>query len=245
MTHNAPTLKTLGIVLTNVKYKETSIIVKILTRELGLQSYIVNGVRSPKRKDMLPLMMPLSVVDIEQEYKPKASLQRIKEVHVGMPFTHIPFDPTRRSIAIFVTELLSHAIHDNGPDEVLFDFVHHAVGVLDEGIEGMSNFHLFFMYQLACILGFAPDMTNSHMPIFDMAEGAFTDRMVWHDHTLTGSDRELWIGLSNATLDTMGSIATQRTDRGRLIEILCTYYALHLPQFGELRSHAVLQQLFG
>ena len=42
--------KTYGIVLSNIKYRETSIIVRILTEKFGLQTYIVNGVRSAKAK---------------------------------------------------------------------------------------------------------------------------------------------------------------------------------------------------
>ena len=40
--------QTKGIVLSSVKYSESSIICKIYTAKLGLQSYIVNGVRKKK-----------------------------------------------------------------------------------------------------------------------------------------------------------------------------------------------------
>ena len=45
MTH-----KTKGIVLRTVKYGETSVIVTILTELFGLQSYLINGVRSSSRR---------------------------------------------------------------------------------------------------------------------------------------------------------------------------------------------------
>ena len=38
--------KTKGMVLRNVKYGETSLIVTIFTEMLGIQSYLVNGVRT-------------------------------------------------------------------------------------------------------------------------------------------------------------------------------------------------------
>ena len=38
--------KTQGIVLSYIKYKDSSIIVRIFTRELGLKGYVVNGARS-------------------------------------------------------------------------------------------------------------------------------------------------------------------------------------------------------
>ena len=42
--------KTNGIVLNYIKYKETSIISKIYTKEFGLKSYLINGVRTKKGK---------------------------------------------------------------------------------------------------------------------------------------------------------------------------------------------------
>ena len=50
--------QTKGIVLSSVKYSESSIICKVYTAKLGLQSYIVNGVR--KRKEEAPTISRLT-----------------------------------------------------------------------------------------------------------------------------------------------------------------------------------------
>ena len=42
--------KTKGIVLRTVKYGETSVIVTIFTELFGVQSYLVNGVRTSTKK---------------------------------------------------------------------------------------------------------------------------------------------------------------------------------------------------
>src|SRR5580700_1042763 len=42
--------KTKGIVLRTVKYGETSVIVSIYTELFGLQSYIINGIRTSSKK---------------------------------------------------------------------------------------------------------------------------------------------------------------------------------------------------
>ena len=42
--------KTKGIVLRAVKYGETSMVVSIFTELFGLQSYLVNGVRTATKK---------------------------------------------------------------------------------------------------------------------------------------------------------------------------------------------------
>ncbi|HRG80676.1 MAG TPA: recombination protein O N-terminal domain-containing protein, partial [Cyclobacteriaceae bacterium] len=47
--------KTKGVVFRFTKYGETSIIVNIFTELFGLQSYIVNGVRSSSKKSKIAL----------------------------------------------------------------------------------------------------------------------------------------------------------------------------------------------
>ena len=44
--------KTRGIVLNYIKYGDTSIICKIYTEQFGLQSYIINGIRKSKSKNI-------------------------------------------------------------------------------------------------------------------------------------------------------------------------------------------------
>ena len=56
--------KTKGIVISFVKYRETSIIVKIYTEAFGIQTYIENGVRSAKGKNKIALFQPLTLLDL-------------------------------------------------------------------------------------------------------------------------------------------------------------------------------------
>lgn len=244
MTTQDSVVKTTGVVLSHVKYRETSAVVRILTRQMGLQSYIVNGVRGQKRKDLLPLLSPLTIIELESQYRPRATLQRLKESHVCRPFNSIPFDPSKRAIVMFITELLTKSLHENGPDEQLFDFVVASAVALDEGLAGLCNFHIFFMFRLTSLLGFAPDMSQPELPVFDLAEGAFSHSSFWTQNALSGHEKHLWLRLGAATLETLPELASSRTERQHFIDILLRYYQMHIPQFGQLQSHQILQQLF-
>ena len=72
-------LKTRGIVINHIEYKETSI-VKIITEALGLKSYIINGVRSKKPKFNPILFYPLSILDMVVYNKKKNGLQYVSEL---------------------------------------------------------------------------------------------------------------------------------------------------------------------
>ena len=67
-------IKTKGIVLSYIKYGETSIICKIYTEENSIQSFIINGIRKSKSKNTA-LYQPLTILDLviyqrsHQEFK--------------------------------------------------------------------------------------------------------------------------------------------------------------------------------
>jgi DNA repair protein RecO (recombination protein O) len=162
--------KTQGIVLNYIKYKETSIIVKIFTRELGLKSYVVNGVRSLGKSNKIALYQPLTLLDLVVYDKESQGLQRISEAKISYPQQQIPFDFTRTSIALFVTELINRSIHDGYQNENLFDFMEESILFLDKKESVLSHFPLIFLLKKAKFLGFAPESSigflseSTHQP---------------------------------------------------------------------------------
>ena len=92
--------RTRGIVLGSIKFKETSIIVKIFTEEFGSASFIVNGVRSTKAKGKAALYQPLTLLELVIYYRIKR-FNEVSEAKMATSFTAIPFDPVKRTIGIF------------------------------------------------------------------------------------------------------------------------------------------------
>src|SRR5690606_15189127 len=105
--------KTKGIVINYLKYRETSIIVRIYTRQLGLKSYVVNSVRSEIPRYKIALFQPLSLLELVVYHREGVSLNRISETKLAYAFHRIPFDYYRSGIAMFVGEVLGKAIYEN------------------------------------------------------------------------------------------------------------------------------------
>jgi DNA repair protein RecO (recombination protein O) len=78
--------KTQGIVISYLRYRETSILVNVYTAELGICSYIENGVRSAKAKHKMALFQPLTQLDLEVYHKPGKGLHRISEAKCSFPY---------------------------------------------------------------------------------------------------------------------------------------------------------------
>ena len=74
--------KTKGIVLRTVKYGETSVIVTIFTELFGIQSYLVNGVRTSTKKGTGKAMLfqPSAILDMIVYHNELKQLQRIKDI---------------------------------------------------------------------------------------------------------------------------------------------------------------------
>ena len=94
--------QTQGIVLKTFKYSETSLIVRIYTEKLGLQSYLINRVRHKKAKIKPALLQGLSVLDMVVYHRQNKNIQHIKELKLAYVFSAIPFDTVRSSIALFI-----------------------------------------------------------------------------------------------------------------------------------------------
>lgn len=85
--------KTKGIVLHTLKYNDTSIIVDMYTELSGRASFLVTVPRSRKAAVKSVLFQPLSFIEFEADYRPNATLYRVKEAKSFYPFSSIPYDP--------------------------------------------------------------------------------------------------------------------------------------------------------
>ena len=100
--------KTKGIVLRTVKYGETSLIVTMFTELFGLQSYLVNGVRTSTKKGSgkANLFQPTAILDLVVYHNELKHLNRIKEFRWHFLYQHIFSDVPKNAVALFMIELL-------------------------------------------------------------------------------------------------------------------------------------------
>jgi len=168
---------TRGIVFHQIKYAESSIIVKIYTELFGLQSYIVRGIRSKKSRIKPGLFQHLSLVDLVVYHKEKKDIQEIKEIKINRPFKSIPNDIRKGTIIIFINEILSKVIREQEANEPLFDFIYRTVEQIDLMEKSIGQSHLLFMVELTRFLGFAPiNNFSQENSVFDLMDGKFTNR---------------------------------------------------------------------
>lgn len=238
-------MKTQALVLHSLKYGETRIIVDMFTRSHGRLSFIVNIPKSTKSKIKKQLFQPLTVLEIETDVRPKVQLQKIKDVRLASPFFSIPFEPQKLSISLFLAEFLYHALRSEQQNVPLFDYVVNSIQWLDSQQDRFANFHLVFLMRLSRFLGFYPNLEDYDPgDYFDLRESVFCSLPPLHRDFLQPEDAEKVQLMMRMDYPTMHLFRMSHQERNRLLDVALTYYRLHLTDFPELKSVAVLQELY-
>ncbi|MGI9542291.1 MAG: DNA repair protein RecO [Cyclobacteriaceae bacterium] len=222
--------KTKGIVINFIKYRESSIIVRIYTRAFGLQSYILNGVRTKNSKQgKIALFQPLTLLDLVVYHKNKDQLQRISEVKCTMPFHSVPYQTKKSSIALFMAEIMSKTLKDASENPALFDFLSHSILCLDSQKEEFENHHLIFLIQLSSYLGFGPSSSRDiSYEIKDPQEES-----ILSSQEMSGLDR-----LIKSDYNTILQLSNQ--SRRLILDEILSFYQFHLESIRPVKSVSVL-----
>ena len=237
--------KTQAIVLHSLKYGETRLIVDMFTRSQGRQSFIVSIPKSVKGKIKKQLFQPLTLLEIESDLRPKLQLQKLSDVRLASPFSSIPFDPNKLSISLFIAEFLYYALRSEQHNEPLFDYIVNSIQWLDAQTDRFANFHLVFLMRLSRFLGFYPNLDHYQTgDYFDLRESIFLSAPPVHRDFLHPQEAEKIQLMMRMDFPTMHLFRMSHQERNRLLEISLIYYRLHLPDFPELKSVSVLQELY-
>jgi len=236
--------KTRGIVLKTTDYGETSVIVQVFTEKLGLQSYIINGVKKPKAKISRNMLQPLHLLDMVVYHKNAGNIQRVAELKNSPVLQSIPYDVVKSSLAMFLNEVLYKSIRQQSADENLFGFVFSAIEWLDHQTGGLANFHLLFLVQLTRYLGFYPDRYQANeADYFDLKNGIFSKYKPDSVLYLSPPHTQNFSRLLQCSFETLAELKFTNDERRYLIAKLLEYYSLHIEGFGNIRSHEVLEEV--
>ncbi|HUB60950.1 MAG TPA: DNA repair protein RecO, partial [Puia sp.] len=180
--------KTRGIVLRTVKYGETSLVATLYTELFGIQSYILNGVRTSSKRGpgKAVYFQPAAILDLLVYHNDLKNLQRIREFSWATLYSTIFSDILANAVALYMVELLQKTIKQPEPNPELFSFIEDSFLHLDAaGGRVLANFPLFFILHLAGFFGFRiQDTYSARNPVLDLREGQFVSVLPPHPHVL-------------------------------------------------------------
>lgn len=231
-----------GIVLQSIRYGDTSLIVKVFTRSLGLRSYMVKGAFNRNSKSRAALFQNLHLINYVEAGKPnKSSLGYMKDVQLTTVYQSIPFVMNKSAILMYISELLSKTITEQEQNEPLYDFIERSMLWLDLVHQDYANFPLFFTLELTRHLGFYPKANHESGYCFDMMEGSFSHDYPLHPYYFDAEDAQLLSQLLNAGIDETCRIPLHVSQRRSLLDGLIVFMRLHAPVMNDFHSHEVLK----
>lgn len=240
--------KTKGIVLRSIKYGETSLVVTIFTETFGLQSYLVNGVRTTGKKgsSKASFFQPAGILELVAYHNEFSNLQRLKEYRWDFLYQHILSDVLKNSVALFMVELLSKCLKQPEANPELFYFSEDALHHLDKADQAVTaNFPLFFALHLALFFGLRiNDEFSEKKHYLDLQEGRFAEHQPEHAYYLLDQEAAAVSHILKIMQpEELKQVHLNQEMRRRIMHALEQFYALHIPEFGTLKTLPVLREI--
>lgn len=236
-------ISTKALVLSSIKYGDTSLIVKAFTYSDGLKSYLLKGILASKRgKLKTAYFQPLTQLEIVVNHKNKGTLERLIDAKVNYPYQSVHTDIAKNAMILFLSEILVNSIFEEEQNKDLFHFMEASLQWMDTH-HNINNFHLFFMLGLSKYLGFYPAKANINYPYFDLVEGAFIE-MPGINPVLKGEALENFKAFLGIKFDAIHKVRMGKKTRQELLKSLVLYFEVHLHGFKKPRSLAILNEVF-
>ena len=246
-------LSTPGFVLHTTPYGESAVVAKVFTRQLGMRSYLLKGVRGPRGRVKQNLLQPLSCVDMVVYDNPKRDLNYVKELssrHPERPDSLPPsLSASLNALRFFMTEVLYKSLREEEPMPDLFDYVESAMLQISSPPSSaniqLSDFPIVFLLAVIHHLGLEPlDNHSSRESLFDLQEGRFVAALT--ETTLPPELSALLHEYLSSAVYQLPSTSFQLStfhSRRALLDALIAYCQLHLSGFRQFNSHEILHTI--
>ena len=129
-----------AFILQQRKYKETSLIIDVLTRDYGRLALVANGVRKTKSKTagLLQPFIPLTL-----SYFGRTELKTLKAVEAAQPLPFLPLSGLALYCGFYVNELVTSFLHPCDPHPEVFACYARCLSGLAEGSKIEAALRIF------------------------------------------------------------------------------------------------------
>lgn len=229
-------IETSAIILSKIKYSDSSFIIKAYTESSGLKSFIFKGVRN-KKGNVQAFFQSLTIVELQITQKENSNLGNAKSVTIKRP-TNVYASISKSSIAIFIAEIVARYFKEEAVNKEFYSFLEEEIITLDklDKIEKINQFSLMFLINTIKFLGISPNKPTQENTFFCLQEGLFLPSI---SCVLPLSDKKnaLLIQLLN------GKLQFNLEERRILLQTLTDYIDNQLSCSGKIKSLEVLSEL--
>ncbi|MGC6437830.1 MAG: DNA repair protein RecO [Flavobacteriaceae bacterium] len=233
-----------AIVISKLRYKDNDLIIKCYTENQGVVSFMAKGVLSSKKGKLKPAyFQPLTLLNIQFDYKPNKGLQFFKTVRNDYHFQTLHSAILKSTVVLFLAEILNMVLKEEESNPLLFQYLETALIWFDT-VNSDGLFHHKFLMELTKFLGFYPDDSNNQRAYFDLEEGAY-QHVKTGPYTISKDKLVLFNSILGTKFDKKYDKPMSSVQKQELLNMIILYFKLHLQGFKSPKSLAILNQVFG
>jgi len=237
--------KTRAIILSSIRYGDSSLIVHAFTRDWGRISLLLKGIRKSKKGSGSRMFQPLYLLDLDVYYRENREMHWIRDAAYADNIRPSVQDVVKATQAMFLSEVLLKTIGEEEKDPSLFHFLEQSVTWFHMIPDASPSFHLIFLFRLSRYLGFFPrNNFSSERIFFDTASGAFSNLPSSADEEREKLLGKLWMSCFNSDYDAVKQTFNNQEKRNIFLDSLMLFYQKHHHSMKALKSVEVLRTIF-
>ena len=232
-----------GIYLNHFSYSDSSVILKLFTKEYGVRSFVLKGIK--KKKGGSAVLQPFHLLEVASNFNPDKELNYGNTVKLYRPSKSITIDLRKSTVAIFLTEILYKSIREEETNIQLYNFLEISIDRIDQE-DFDPDFHLCFLMELTKYFGFYPSLPDvPSKKYFNIREGIFEFPKVLKTENLNVETSQDIIRLLGTKFDENVNLNLTSERRTRLLNFLVKYFEIHMHlKANTISSHKILQAVF-
>lgn len=225
-----------GIVLSKTNYSESSLVIRILTKNNGLQSFLFQGAK--KKKGVI--VLPMQPVEITYYKRADSDLGKISELTTLFPVPNLFSDPIKSCICFFMAEVVSNVIHQDQPNKELTQKLFDELAWLNETKE-LSSYPIWFLAECIRQSGITPEQESSQQPnLLDFKRGVFTTLEPTHPFYHKSGGIEWCLHALELDKNEFLSLEIPKSERLLAIDVFIAYLSYQIAGWRALKSLEVI-----
>lgn len=231
------------IALRTVRLSDSKNLLSVWSREGGRLTFAVPAGSSREARRRRAITAPLGTFEGIADLRSDRDIITVRDV---MPMPSSPAmtaSPLHGITAMFLAEVLDAILRRSAPDELISRYLFDNLAIFAQlPPQAISNFHISFLFGLACCAGIAPD-TDNYIPraIFDLREGRYIASRPPHNDYIEDLEAKTVKVLATTPPARSSLLPFNRESRRRALDITLRYLGIHLALPAQIKSLDILR----
>lgn len=241
-----------AVVLRTIPFRESSLIVTLLTEKHGKTALMARGARRNKNR-FGGLLQPGALLECSYYYKPTREVQNLSKVAQMQPTWRIMEDLPRMAICMATLETTEQLCHEHEPMPAVFNFLIKLLTWLHESTHNPSNLFPYILCRMATMAGVGlqslveNNASEPDAPIvcyLNIESGTLGHAPEGGLHVrLNESQSQYMRCAANGSRGTLLKLSINKDDLRSLTAHLDTYLQYHVEGLKKRRSDAIFEQI--